>query len=241
MDDTKNIITIDGPSYVGKSAIARELSALLGYSCVNTGHLYRAVSLLSIESGISHDDQEALLSVAKSIKIEFKYKNNNTRTIVNNLDLTESMHSPEIDSYCSKIAILEELRNILIIIMRDYSKRGDVIFEGRDLGTVVFPKAFWKFFVDASLDIRAKRMKKKLSEIDPKQNLEINGLKEIILELDERDYNRKIAPLRKADDAILYDNSDSPSEYQDAIILQYYINHYCEIKNNLSDIIRRKK
>ena len=135
-------------------------------------------------------------------------------------------------SYSSQIAQISDLRNLLTEMQRSYAKLGMIIFEGRDIGTIVFPNAHWKFYITASIEVRARRMKKLLIQRAPDQSINVNDLIPKVVALDERDKARKIAPLRKADDAIIYDNSDSPSEYQDALILQYYINHTYEITRN---------
>jgi cytidylate kinase len=228
----KDIITIDGTSYVGKSTIARELAKLLGFIYVNTGHMYRAVAKYAIEKNISYKDK-SLISLSEDLNIEFIFSDKGlTRTIVDNKDLTELLHDPKIVSYSSKVATIAEVREILTEKQRSYSKNKQVIFEGRDLGTIVFPEAFWKFFITATLEVRAKRMKKNLIQREPSKEVNFVDLVPIIDEIDKRDKNRKIAPLRIAEHAIIYDNSDSPNELQDALILQYYINHSDEIINN---------
>ena len=230
----KNIIAIDGHSYVGKSTIAKELSILLGCIYVNTGHLYRAVAKHSMDNSIPSNDHNSIVSLAKDLNIEFKIHGNTTKTFVNNEDLTKSLDSPDLVSYASKIATIYDLREILNEIQRSYSKNNKVIFEGRDLGTVVFPEALWKFYITASLHVRARRMKKILLQKEPHQKLKVKDFIPKVDALDRRDTTRKIAPLKKADDAIVYDNSDSPSEIQDALILQYYINHKDELIENAS-------
>ena len=239
MKKNKSIITIDGPSYVGKSTIAKELSNLLDFTYINTGHMYRSVAKFGIENNISNKDAGSIVEIAENLNIEFKYFKKNTRTFVNNVDLTESLHYPEIVSYSSKIAQIPQLRKKLNQMQYDYAKKGNVIFEGRDLGTVVFPDAKWKFYITASLKVRAMRMKKNLIKRDSSKKINYIELIPKVSDLDERDTKRKIAPLKKADDAIVYDNSDSPTEKQDAIVLQYYINNTDEIIANNSILLNK--
>ena len=235
----KNLITIDGPSYVGKSTIARELSKLLGFTFVNTGHMYRSVAKYAIDLGLDYKEREKIFKIAQSIKFEYKTINGNVRTIVNGEDFTEKLHYPEIVSYSSKIAQISDLRDALTEKQRLLAEKGKTIFEGRDLGTVVFPNAEWKFFITASLDIRALRMKKNLFQRNPDQEISLESLIKKVSKIDDRDINREIAPLIQANDAIMYDNSDSPSEKQDAIILQYYINNTNEIVANNSILLNK--
>ena len=155
------------------------------------------------------------------------------------MSITKSLDNPNIVSYASQIAKISELRKILTEMQRNYAKLGMIIFEGRDIGTIVFPGAQWKFYITASIEVRASRMKKILIQRNPDQSININDLIQKVHTLDERDKTRKIAPLRKADDAIIYDNSDSPSECQDALILQYYINHSNEITRNAQILLNK--
>ena len=141
------------------------------------------------------------------------------------------LQKPEVVQRASILAEDPHIREQLKQLQRDIVKRGgNFIFEGRDAGTVVFPDADFKFFMDARLDVRAKRATKILKGTEEE-------LKKIIHEVDERDRNRKIAPLKMADDAIYYDNSDTPTAKEDAIVLWYYITHWEEMKKNIGRIL----
>tara|TARA_Y100000590_G_scaffold346139_1_gene396274 strand:- start:35989 stop:36711 length:723 start_codon:yes stop_codon:yes gene_type:complete len=235
------IIAIDGESYCGKSTISTELSRLFGCIYINTGHMYRAVAFKCLEESINVEDHSSILSTAKCLAIKFKLINNQSKTIVNGKDLSNLLYNPKIISYASKIAQIPDLRDYLTSIQRSYPKNKMIIFEGRDIGTIVFPEARWKVFITASKKIRAKRMKKVLVKKYPDKIFLLKNLVAEINLLDNRDYKRKVAPLKKAPDAIIYDNSDSPSELQDAYIIQYYINHKSEIISNASILFTGKK
>ena len=191
-----NIIAIDGQSYVGKSTISNELAKLMSCIYINTGHLYRAVAYEAIKSGIDSSDHKSIISVVNRMKIQFKFYENKTRTIINDKDLTYSLDNPKIVSYSSKIALIPDLREQLNEIQRSYTNQGMVIIEGRDIGKVVFPNAAWKIFLTASTEVRAKRMKKVLIEKDPSKKLDISDLIKEVIALDQRDTNREIAHLK---------------------------------------------
>jgi cytidylate kinase len=229
---SSNVIAIDGPCYVGKSTIALALARLTGYTYINTGHMYRAVAREALQQGISLTNTEVIISLAESISICFEQQGDSCRTIVNSEDLTDSLNSLQIASGAAQIAPYTGLRRVLTDMQRSYAAGKPVIFEGRDIGSVVFVDAVWKFFITASVEVRAKRMKKILMKTQNESLPDMTTLMATIDERDERDQKREIAPLKMANDAILYDNSDSPSAAQDALILQYYMNHVSEIVRN---------
>ena len=229
---SSNVIAIDGPCYVGKSTIALALARLTGYTYINTGHMYRAVAREALQQRISLTNTEVIISLAESISICFEQQDDSCRTIVNGEDLTDSLDSLQIASGAAQIAPYTGLRRVLTDMQRFYAGGEPVIFEGRDIGSVVFVGAVWKFFITASVEVRAKRMKKILMKTQNESLPDITTLMATISERDEMDQKREIAPLKMASDAILYDNSDSPSAAQDALILQYYVNHISEIVRN---------
>lgn len=220
---TLDVIAIDGPSYVGKSTIARELGRLTGYQFINTGHMYRSIARLCVESAVDPSDTAGVLAVAEKTRFDFRSTDRGSRTYVNGADWTDELQSPEIIRYASRIAAIAPLREILTRRQREIALQKKVIMEGRDIGTEVFPQARYKFFITASAEIRAKRMLKTLSEAEKKRYPGPEDLLRAIAALDEADQNRPIAPLRQAPDAIVYDNSASPTETQDADFLRTYL------------------
>ncbi len=234
------VIAIDGPAYVGKSVIAKALAERMGYLYINTGHMYRAVAKEALEKGTRLEDSGAVVSIVSSLNIQFKNEAHSCRTIVNQQDWTDKLDSYELVLSASKVASIPQVRSVLTDMQRRYATQQMIIMEGRDIGSVVFPDAAWKFFVTASLEVRARRMYKM---IDLKEQTLYSNYKALIpklVELDESDRNRKIAPLVMTEDAIIYDNSDSPSGSEDALILKYYITHSEEILGN-SNLIKYRR
>jgi CMP/dCMP kinase len=239
----QEVIAIDGVSYVGKSQIAKALSRLLGFSYVNTGHMYRALAKLALKDGVGADNKDLLLKILNKTSIEFSVRDEEWRTIVNNDDWTDALDHSEIVIFSSKIAAIPEIRWILTEKQRHYALKQTIIMEGRDIGSVVFPNARWKFFITATAEVRAKRMQKMMrNEIN--MGFSSTQLIEKVKGIDEADRNRKIAPLIEGRDALIYDNSESPSAEEDALILRYHINHCDEqdrergqIKFNYQEVI----
>lgn len=228
----QNVIAIDGLSYVGKSTIAQSLAKLTQYSYINTGHMYRAVAKLALDRSIPAGDLERLLSMTRGMKIHFENSPVQPRTIVNGQDWTTAMDDDRTVRFAPQIAAIPQIRDILTEQQRAMAQKTTIIMEGRDIGTVVFPHAKWKFFVSASFEVRARRMYKRLPE-ELKAKISLNDIAFLdkLRLLDESDLNRPVAPLRRADDAIEYDNSESPTETEDALILFYCLQHPEAVKN----------
>ncbi len=203
------VIAIDGPAYVGKSQIAQAVARDLKYEFINTGHMYRAIARISLEETIAADDEESLMELPCEIYFE------KGRTIVNGNDWTQGLDKVEIVETAGKVAKLPRVREKLTALQREYAKKQWIVMEGRDIGTVVFPDAEWKFFVTASEEIRARRVLKMLTP-EEKGTIDFAAALEKIRQIDSADKNRKIAPLRQAADAYVYDNTDSPSAQEDA-------------------------
>ncbi len=226
------VVAIDGPSYVGKSTISRELAERMGYLYVNTGHMYRAIGRIASEKKIDPKDAPAIVKIAQTTDFKFVSGKGFCGTVVNGSDWTRELDHQDIVFFASQISGIRELRDILTAKQREFSQEHPIVMEGRDIGTIVFPDAMWKFYITASVDIRAWRMFKMMTDQEKKERPDYRVLIPKIEKLDEIDRNREIAPLRLADDAIVYDNSTSPTEVQDAIILQYYMTHQDEIVRN---------
>ncbi len=227
-----NVIAIDGPAYVGKSVIAKALSEITGRAYINTGHMYRAVARVAMEREIAHTDARSLVAALQDLRIQFLPQKKEWRTVVDGQDWTDALDDPKVVLFSSKIAMIPQLREILTELQRGYAKERTVIMEGRDIGSVVFPDALWKFFITASLDVRARRMHKVLKEEEKRRHADFRALIPKVQEIDDADRSRKVSPLIEAPDAIVYDNSDSPSALQDALVLQYYVSHHQEIVQN---------
>ncbi|MBI5025436.1 MAG: (d)CMP kinase [Nitrospirae bacterium] len=198
----KDVITIDGPSGAGKSTVSRLLAKRLGYNYLDTGALYRAVAWKIRKEGIDPADEKRLKEILTAIKINF----NGDRITVNGQDVTTDIRSPEIGELSSKVSAIPAVRQMLFGLQREIGLKGRVVIEGRDIGTVIFPEAKNKFFLDASPEERGKRRYMELK----KNGVEIN-LKDTIEDIKKRDYRdstRQYSPLKKAEDAVYIDTSN---------------------------------
>lgn len=195
-------IAIDGPAGAGKSTIAKIIGKKLNIMYINTGSMYRAVTLMALENNIEPSDIESLKTLINSMDISF----NGNNIIVNGKDLEEAIRMPIINNNVSKYAAVEEVRELLVSMQQNISKKYNVIMDGRDIGTVVLKDAPYKFFITASAEVRAKRRLKELKE----KHINID-FDDVLKEIKERDYidsNRKINPLKQSKDAILIDTSN---------------------------------
>ena len=196
------VIAIDGPSGAGKSTIAKELAKRLGFSYLDTGALYRAVALAlrgkGIEPEASDDKLKAVLIYAQVNFVDGK-------VFLNKKDVSEEIRTTEIGHYSSVFSARKVVRDFLLDIQRNAALNDNIVAEGRDMTTVVFPDAWKKFYLDASLDERAKRRYLQLK--DKGTNITEHEAEKDVAERDTRDSSRDIAPLRKADDAVHIDSS----------------------------------
>ncbi len=225
----KDIICIDGSSWTGKSTVARALAGLFGYHYMNTGAMFRAVAYLIQEKNLATEGE--IKELLKGIIMEFRQVEGASRLFVNGEDFTPYISSNNIIHFTSKIAALPDVRQALLGWQRKMAENGGFVVEGRDVGTAVFPEAKWKFYLDASLDVKIKRFFKMLSPAE-KENYTVEQVRELIQKIDEEDSSRKVAPLQKPADAIYYENSDSPSAEHDAVVLWHYIFKSREIIGN---------
>jgi len=198
------IITIDGPSGAGKTTVSRILADRLGYRYIDTGALYRGVALAAISSGLNPDDDDGFLMLFNTLKMTFVPNEQGLRFFLNGSDVTDRIRTPEISMVASAVSAKPVVRNYLLNLQRDLGQEKNVVFEGRDMGTVVFPDADLKFFLDASLQIRAKRRFKELSSTTPQS---LKAVETDMRRRDQNDSTRDLAPLKPAEDAIRIDST----------------------------------
>jgi len=210
MMERKLTVAIDGPSGAGKSTVAKSLARRLGYSYVDTGAMYRTVALKVKESGISTEEDDALYHWVSSIDMTFVTEGEETHVFCSGEEITEPIRSPEISRLASDISKKKGVREALVEKQRKMGRDGGVILEGRDIGTVVFPNADVKFYLNARTEERARRRFKELVEKGIEADLE--GTLEEMIQRDHNDMWRALAPLKKADDAILIDSTDKSAE-----------------------------
>ena len=202
-----SVVTIDGPAGVGKSSVSREVAAALGYNYLDTGAMYRAVAVFAHDAGIADTDSEAMAHALTDLRLTFTLgKAGSARVFVNGLDVTDRLRLPEMSLASSRVSALPPVRQKLGAMQREIGEAGRVVAEGRDMGTVVFPTAAHKFFLDAKPEIRARRRALQLQAID-RQVDEEEILRQII-QRDRQDSERRIAKLRPAATAIIIDTGD---------------------------------
>lgn len=198
----KSVIAIDGPSGAGKSTIARLVAADLDFDYLDTGALYRAVALALMKLGLREDSSDDMISsVLLLTQVFFK----DGKVVLNGTDVSEEIRSQEASHFASVFSARVPVRRYLLDIQRKAALTADLVAEGRDMTTVVFPDAFAKFFLDASVEERAKRRTRELRSKG--YEVEESRIKLEIAERDARDARRDIAPLRKADDAYFIDST----------------------------------
>ncbi len=198
------IITIDGPSGAGKTTVSRILADRLGYRYIDTGALYRGVALEAMSSGLNPDDDAGLENVLSSLKMKFVYGEKGLRLISNNSDITDKIRTPEISMFASAASARPVVRNFLLDLQRDLGREKGVVFEGRDMGTVVFPDADVKFYLDASHKTRALR---RYQELKSETSQTLHDVEKDIKRRDKNDSARDLAPLMPAKDAVIIDST----------------------------------
>ncbi|NCN27078.1 (d)CMP kinase [bacterium] len=212
------IIAIDGPAGAGKSTAARLLASQLGFILIDTGAIYRSLAMQAMEAGIGLDEEVALADLCRSLKFQFGSLENThhldknglniprLHVYCNSVDVTDAIRSPELGIAASNVSKLPMVRKALVEVQRKFGDQGGIVMEGRDIGTVIFPKAQIKFFLTASLESRAQRRLEELQVAGVEKALE-QVIKETKMR-DDQDRNREVAPLKQAEDALLIDSTD---------------------------------
>lgn len=199
------IITVDGPSGAGKGTLCYALAEKLGYALLDSGAIYRVTSLAALQRKTDLTNESALAELARHLDIQFIPQNGEVNILLAGMNVSHLIRTQEVADAASKVAVFPEVRSALLQLQQDFAKNDGLIADGRDMGTVVFPNAQVKLFLDASAEERAKRRYKQL------QNKGINGnFEQILAEIKERDFrdrNREVAPLKPADDALLLDST----------------------------------
>lgn len=204
------IVAIDGPAGTGKSTIAKLIAEKLNITFLNSGSFYRAVTLYLLRNGIPVEDQDRVIKTAEELDLDYV----DSHLILNGEDVEALLHSDAIDANSSKVSCIVEVRHIVNRKLRKITEKLSVVCEGRDITTVVFPNAEYKFFLDASLDVQAeRRFNQGVS------NLSLEEIKESIRKRDEMDRNKKEGSLKIAPDALYIDTSHLTIEQVCEIII----------------------
>jgi cytidylate kinase len=225
MDNKRIIIAIDGHSSCGKSTFAKATAARLGYIFIDTGAMYRAVTLYALEHGAITSgmvDEGRVVAMLKDIEIDFRFNpERGASDIYVNGDLAEGkIRSIEVSNCVSAVSSIGEVRAMLVAMQQQMGHRGGVVMDGRDIGTVVFPEAELKIYMTADPMVRAERRYKELTAKG--DNVTLEEIYENVVSRDKADMTRAISPLRKADDAIVLDNSHMSVEEQMAWFDEQY-------------------
>lgn len=200
------VITIDGPAGAGKTSIAKIVSRKLGYNYIDTGAMYRAISWKAFREKIDLKAKEKLIKMVRDTKIELKNRAGMVRVHLDGKDVTNKIRSKRLAEGASILATIPEVREQLMKIQRRLGSSGGIVVEGRDIGTVVFPRADYKFYLDASIKERALRRYREL-KVKGEEG-ELAELEKAIRSRDKRDRTRGVAPLKIARDAIVIDSTD---------------------------------
>jgi len=212
------IIAIDGPAGSGKTTTAKNVAQRMNIIYLDTGAMYRAVAYYIINKGIDILDEDAISKELKNINIELKNIDNEMLIFLNGEDISTKIRNEKISQGASKISTLKSVRDFLVDKQREIGNNNSIVAEGRDMGTVVFPNADLKIFMDCSIEKRAIRRYNEYKEKNI--NLSLETIKKEIKERDHRDKTRKYAPLKMADDAILLDTTSMSKEEEITFVIE---------------------
>ena len=211
-------VAIDGPAGAGKSTVARAAAARLGFVYVDTGAMYRAIGLAVCRKGIAGEDAAGIIAALPEIDVRLSYQDGAQHVLLCGEDVSDAIRTPEIAYYASKVSAVPEVRKFLLDVQRDMAKKGNILMDGRDIGTVILPDAPVKIFLTASAEKRAERRYLELCQKD--RQLTRESVLHDIVERDRQDMTRAAAPLRQADDAVLLDTSDMTLDESIEAVLQ---------------------
>lgn len=203
------IIAIDGPAGSGKSTIARMLAKRLGFKYLDTGAMYRALTWKAIQRGVNLEDENALCQLMDQTNIEFQYKDDSLQVFVDGADVTKEIRSPSVTNNIHYISNTPGVRQRMVKLQQKHAAEGNTVAEGRDMGTVVFPRAEKKFFLDAEIKERAKR---RYAEFKPSQKISYADVVKDLETRDRRDTTRNNSPLIQGSDAIYINTTNMTIE-----------------------------
>jgi len=201
------IIAIDGPAGAGKSTVAKILAKRLGFLYIDTGSMYRALTLKVLENNVPINDESGIIQLANEIKIDLRNNPDGSLTVMlDGNDVSLAIRQTRITQFVSDVAKIKDVREVLVKMQREFGQKGNCVLDGRDIGTVVFPHAAKKFFIDASADVRVKRRFKELEGLG--QSVAENEVASDLANRDKIDSTRQASPLCQAPDAIYIDTTN---------------------------------
>ena len=200
------VITIDGPAGVGKTTTAKRLASKLGYQYLDTGAMYRSVTYFLRKNSIDISSEVHVKKMLDILNLELDFTSEDEiKVLLDNVDISTLIRSKEITSAVSEVSAIKAVREKMVKIQKDTAKNGNFIVEGRDIGTVVFPDAKYKFFLTADYDVRAQRRLEDFKRVN--EELNVNKIKQDLTDRDQYDSSRKLSPLKQAKDAFVIDTS----------------------------------
>lgn len=200
-----DIVAIDGPAGAGKSSAARRAADRLGFAFLDTGAMYRAATWWAMDQGADLEDPEALAECTQRLPLEMHETREGVQVLAGGRDVSDAIRTPEVTRLIYKLDQNPRVREHLVALQREYGAKGPAVAEGRDMGTVVFPNAKCKIYLDASIEQRARR---RAAQLEAKGvQVDMESLVEEIRDRDEKSKTRAVAPLRKAEDAVLLDTT----------------------------------
>jgi cytidylate kinase len=219
VNEPVTVVAVDGPAASGKSTVSRAAAKMLGYNYVDSGAMYRAVTWKALEMGIDVDNTAAVIGMMHTIKIDFKMVDKSARIIIDGVDPGEKIREPRVAEKVSTIAAIPEVRQILVQHQRSMTKFGDLVMEGRDIGSVVFPDTPYKYYLDADPEVRTLRRKRDFEAMQIEASKE--GVAQNIQMRDTKDSSRATAPLQIALGATVIENSKMTVEETAKVIVDH--------------------
>jgi cytidylate kinase len=204
-DTLTEVVAIDGPAGAGKSSVAKRVAEALEYDFLDTGAMYRAVTWAALDRGVDLDEPDAVIAVAEVMELDLTKVDGNLRVCVDGTDVSDDIRTTHVTENIYRIDQMAQVRAILVDLQRGYAARGPIVAEGRDMGTVVFPNAQCKIFLDASLEERVRRRAEQLEQQG--EPVDLDTLRAQIHTRDEKGRTRAVSPLRQAEDAVLLDTT----------------------------------
>jgi len=213
------VVAVDGPAASGKSTVSRTLAKMMGYNYVDTGAMYRAITWKAVQEGIDVEDTISVIAMMHRIKISFEIIDGQARMFIDGNNPGDAIRDPRVTEKVSAIAAVPEVRQVLVQHQRSLTKFGNLVMEGRDIGTVVFPNTPYKFYLEASPEVRARRRTRDLEAMKIAANQE--GVKESLQRRDKKDSGRSTSPLQIALGATVIENSHLSVEENAKVILDH--------------------